>query len=831
MERAAPRIAKSTNLISGSLRGIGGLVAGAFAIGGMVNFGRAAINLASDLQEVENVVSVTFGGMAAEVDAWSKQMLNSFGLSELSAKKYSSTMGAMLKSSGLTGVAMKDMSKNLTELAADMASFYNLSTDEAFYKVFAGMTGETEPLKALGVNLSVANMEAFALSKGITKSYQAMSQAEQTLLRYQYLLSVTGDAQGDFARNGQSWANQTRVLTEQWRIFQGTMGAGFINILTPVVRWLNVLIQRLQVAAQYFKALTEVLFGAQSATGSGAAVATSAADAMGGIGDQADAAAKGVKKAKKELSGLSGLDQFNLIKTKDDDAGSGSGLSAVGGIDMGALAAGELPTPDVNTDVFRDKMQALVDNTKRLFSVLWQWIRTNWGDTILSFGRTIETARALVVPELEKWKTTFQTMFSDIITLGAPLRDWFADYVVPAWHGAILLTAQIVAGLSETVRTVFNDIWAAAFPILQKFVTEGLPRLTEFVIGVGALFGSLLGLVKQIFDDIWRGAAQPAMALLSKIIQDTLGIIHGWWDTWGKGIMTSLKTMIDRLKGLWSSFWQGFLQPFIQNMLRMVSWLWDKHLKGLVKEIADFVGILIKAAIDIYNDFIAPIVKYLMDILGPAVSNTFSLVVDVIGTAIGIIVDILAGLIKSFGGVVEFIAGVFTLDWQRAWAGIERISQGVTDSLVGIFRGAVNLIIDAINFMIRSLNNVKIDIPDWISKIPGMPDNLKSIGFSIPQIPKLANGGVVSAPTLAMVGDNRNASIDPEVVSPLSKLEEMMAGSNVEMVAVLLTMLDVLREIARKNPSLQIGESELGRIAARAINTNSRQTGQPILGI
>src|SRR5690606_7679065 len=122
-----------------------------------------------------------------------------------------------------------------------------------------------------------------------------------------------------------------------------------------------------------------------------------------------DAAAKGVKKAKKELSGLSGLDQFNLIKTtKDDDAGSGSGLSAVGGIDMGALAAGELPTPDVNTDVFRDKMQALVDNTKRMFSGLWQWIRTNWGDTILSFGRTVETARALIAPELEKWKTTFQ---------------------------------------------------------------------------------------------------------------------------------------------------------------------------------------------------------------------------------------------------------------------------------------------------------------------------------------------------------------------------------------------------------------------------------------
>ncbi len=158
----------ASTMVGGAFMKLGGIIAGAFAIHGMVSFGREAINLASDLQEVQNVVDVTFGSMSSEVDAWSTQMIDSFGLSELSAKKYASTMGAMLKSSGLTGEAMKDMSKNMTELSADMASFYNLSTDMAFDKIRAGISGETEPLKQLGINMSVANMEAYALSQGMS---------------------------------------------------------------------------------------------------------------------------------------------------------------------------------------------------------------------------------------------------------------------------------------------------------------------------------------------------------------------------------------------------------------------------------------------------------------------------------------------------------------------------------------------------------------------------------------------------------------------------------------------------------------------------------------
>ena len=173
---------------------LGKLAIAGIAIKGLVGFSKQALQVASDLAEVQNVVDVTFGSMSQDVNDFADNALKAYGLSELSAKKYASTMGAMLKSSGLTGEAMKNMAVNLTELSADMASFYNLQNDAAFEKIQAGIAGETKPLRELGINMTVANLEAYALAQGINKSWQEMTQAEQTLLRYNYLLAVTGDA-------------------------------------------------------------------------------------------------------------------------------------------------------------------------------------------------------------------------------------------------------------------------------------------------------------------------------------------------------------------------------------------------------------------------------------------------------------------------------------------------------------------------------------------------------------------------------------------------------------------------------------------------------------
>ena len=205
----------------------------------LMDFASESVQTASDLEEVQNVVDVTFRNNTSKVNTWAKNAKSSYGMSELSAKKYSSTMGAMLKSMGLTTKEATSMALSVTGLAGDMASFYNLDHDTAFDKIRAGLAGETEPLKQLGINMSVANLEAFAMSRGIDKSFQSMSQAEQATLRYNYLLSTTAAAQGDFERTRSSYSNSVRALGQNMESVKADVGQWIIEVVNPFIAGLN----------------------------------------------------------------------------------------------------------------------------------------------------------------------------------------------------------------------------------------------------------------------------------------------------------------------------------------------------------------------------------------------------------------------------------------------------------------------------------------------------------------------------------------------------------------------------------------------------------------
>lgn len=206
----------------------------------LLDFGKDAVQAASDLQEVQNVVDVTFGESgAAQIEKWAKAAGTQFGLTETQAKRFTSTLGAMMKSAGLAGPEIVGMSEDLAGLAADMASFYNLDFDTAFQKIRSGISGETEPLKQLGINMSVANLEAYALTQGITKAFDSMTQGEQTMLRYQYLMQATADAQGDFARTSDSYANAVRTLETNIANLKANVGNVLIPIVSEVVGGIN----------------------------------------------------------------------------------------------------------------------------------------------------------------------------------------------------------------------------------------------------------------------------------------------------------------------------------------------------------------------------------------------------------------------------------------------------------------------------------------------------------------------------------------------------------------------------------------------------------------
>lgn len=218
---------------------------GAGVVNGLKNLSAQAIQSASDLQEVQNVVDVTFGENAGQIETWSKKAGSQFGLTETQAKKFSSTMGAMLKSSGMAGKEIVQVSTDLAGLAADMASFYNLDFDEAFSKIRSGISGQTMPLKELGIDLSVATLNAFALSQGLEKSYDKMTQSEQVMLRYQYLMQATSDAQGDFARTADGYANATRKMETNIESLKTKLGSVLLPVISEVVAGINGMIESL----------------------------------------------------------------------------------------------------------------------------------------------------------------------------------------------------------------------------------------------------------------------------------------------------------------------------------------------------------------------------------------------------------------------------------------------------------------------------------------------------------------------------------------------------------------------------------------------------------
>ena len=221
-----------------------------FSGAALLAIGKRAIDLASDLTEVQNVVDVTFGKGAQQINDFANTAITKFGLSELKAKEFASTLGAVIKPSGIAGQELVDMSKKLTGLAGDFASFRNLRPEEAFQKIRAGITGETEPLKTLGIVMTQVNLKQFAMEQGIKKNIKSMTQAELTMLRYKFIMDKSKDAQGDFNRTlKDSYANQKRVLGVRFDQFLAKMAVAVLPVLTSGFEALNDVMKNLDPVA------------------------------------------------------------------------------------------------------------------------------------------------------------------------------------------------------------------------------------------------------------------------------------------------------------------------------------------------------------------------------------------------------------------------------------------------------------------------------------------------------------------------------------------------------------------------------------------------------
>ncbi|WP_270279834.1 hypothetical protein [Enterocloster citroniae] len=348
-----------------SMLGAAGIMLG---IRQIIQFGKSCIELGSSMTETQNVVDVAFGSMASKANAFAKTTATQFGVSELSAKQYSGVLMSMYRSLGVAQENAANMAMGLTGRAGDIASFYNISTDNAYYKIRSAVSGETEPMKQLGVNMNVANLNAFALSNGFGKLYNKMTLAEQAMLRYEYIMSTTDQTAGDFVRTQGSFTNQLRILQLQFQQFSTTMGQGFINIIVHVVRALNTLLAYLQTVANAFRALTALIFGDNSAQAGGgiAGGIEDAEDAAGGLAGNLGGAAQA---AKDLANATSGIDELNIISPNDKGGSGGGGAGGGSDVDYGDLNDGTSFVDDLNGKL--SELLKLLEPTTAALKKLW----------------------------------------------------------------------------------------------------------------------------------------------------------------------------------------------------------------------------------------------------------------------------------------------------------------------------------------------------------------------------------------------------------------------------------------------------------------------------
>lgn len=794
---------KQLSGITSTAKKAGAVIAAAFSVKKLVDFGKQCIELGSDLSEVQNVVDVTFPKMSAQVDKFAQSAATTYGLSETMAKKFTGTFGAMAKAFGFTENQAYDMSTTLTGLAGDVASFYNLSQDEAYVKLKSVFTGETESLKDLGVVMTQTALDSFALTKGFGKTVAKMTEAEKVALRYAFVQNQLATATGDFARTSDGWANQVRILKLQFDSLKATIGQGLINVFSPVLKVINTLIGKLATLANAFKSFTELLTGNKSTGAEAEKSLSGAAGAAEALTDSTEAAGDAAKKTAKEMKGLMGFDKIQKQDSPSTDSGSSSGSSA-GSIDFGSLAAGEtvIDKTGSSIDRLKNKLRELRELFKQGFSLEFRDSRKNFADIredIQSIGKSVKDIFRSdeVQGAAGKWVETVTYSFGRLVGIAGKVGSSVVsnltngisetlekkkDFIKEKLAGIISIKSDVMK-LKTDFASAMGDIISGVFTsgAGKRITADVMEMLTTGVLGGAELFaraGHDLSafLIQPIVNnkdkisEAITNTLEPISTVVGTIknaVSDAFAKINAVYNEHIAPLFTAFKEGASDSLGKLLELYNTYVAPVLDAWAAKFRDVYEKNLKPCMENIMELVGSVVDYIKMRYEMFIKPIfdwlIAHLVPVLAPIVKEIGNVFMDVFG-AIG---KIVGGFAKTIKGLIDLIVGVFTGDWKKAWNGVKDVFKGIFDMLVGIIKTPLNAIIRGLNKLIGGLSKIKFDIPEWVPVIGG-----KKFGINIGKIPELAQGAYVkpNTPQLAMIGDNRHQG---EVVAPEDKLREM----------------------------------------------------------
>lgn len=849
VQNGVSAIKQSFNGLGSAVKKIGLLIGGAFAVGKLVQFGKECVELGSDLAEVQNVVDVTFTTMSDKVNEFAKNAMTSAGLSETMAKKYVGTFGAMSKSFGFSEAQAYDMSTALTQLTGDVASFYNISQDLAYIKLKSVFTGETETLKDLGVVMTQSALDQYALANGYGKTTSAMTEQEKVALRLAFVQKQLSAASGDFIRTSDSWANQVRVMQLQLQSLKATVGQGLINIFTPVLKVINILLGKLATLANAFKSFTELITGKKSSgqtSGSGAGLAgtdaiADTADQYGQAADNAEKLAdatndnaKATKKANKVTKNyLSSLDEVHKVtstgsnssSTPSSSGGSGgagnSGLpNSVGNVDYGNLAEGETAL-----DKISDSAKKLAD----LLNKLWKPFQDAWKkegkNTIEAAKFALDGLKKLAVNVgkslVEVWTngtgttmlTTMLKIAQNVLKTVGNIASGFAD----AWNKNNVGT-QIIQNIADALVVVMQFVEKIAEDTATWAANLNFYPLLESISNLTSTFAPILESIGNVLEWIYNNIVLPMLKWVIEVGLPT--VINLVSDL--AGFFADHQSIIEAfgaaLIGAFAAAKIAGLASRIAGSITTVA----SFIKGLIALMTGSSGIMggikaIATAIGPGGIFIAAVTACIA--IGVLLYKNWDKIKEVAGevwdwiknktsTFVNAISSSLKNLASKIVTIWDNVKSSAYQKWTAIWSTVGNLVEKIKDGIVKKFTAAKDKVVDIFGSIKTSITNVLNKVIGIVNRAIGTvnsaisgiesafsfgpwevptPFGKKTIGFSatFPRVPTI--------PYLA------KGAVIPPRSEFLAVLGDQKQGNNIE------TPEALLRKIVREESGQQSG--------------------------
>lgn len=747
VQNGVSAIKQSFNGLGSAVKKIGLLIGGAFAVGKLVQFGKECVELGSDLAEVQNVVDVTFTTMSDKVNEFAKNAMTSAGLSETMAKRYVGTFGAMSKSFGFSEAQAYDMSTALTQLTGDVASFYNISQDLAYIKLKSVFTGETETLKDLGVVMSQSALDQYALANGYGKTTSAMTEQEKVALRLAFVQKQLSAASGDFIRTSDSWANQVRVMQLQLQSLKASVGQGLINIFTPVLKVINILLGKLATLANAFKSFTELITGKKSSgqtSGSGAGLAGTdaiadtadqygqAADNAEQLADATNDTAKATKKANKEAKNyLSSLDEVHKASSTEGasstPSGSGSGgtgsgggglPSSVGSVDYGSLAEGETAL-----DKISDSAKKLADLLKKLWKPFQDAWKKEGKNTInaanIALSGIAKLAKSVGKSLVEVWTngtgatmlTTMLKIAQNVLKTVGNIASGFAD----AWNKNNVGT-QIIQNIADALVVVMQFVEKIADDTATWAANLDFYPLLESISELTSAFAPILESIGNVLEWIYNNIVLPMLKwLIETGIPTVINLVSDL-----AGFFADHQSIIEAFgAALIGAFAAAKIAGLASGVIKSVSGI-ATAAKGLISLMTGTGGIMggikaIATAIGPGGIFIVAVTACIA--IGVLLYKNWDKIKEVAGkvwdwiknktvTFVNDIGNKLRNLGAKISTIWDNIKSTAHQKWNAIWSTIGNLVERIKNGIVGKFTSAKNKVVDIFGGIKDTIRNI-----------------------------------------------------------------------------------------------------------------------------